>query len=245
MRRRAACALVLAALSVAPAGAQTADAVAAAGSLPQPPGRALVSVGTGFFVDGEGAVLTNHHVVAECASVTVLGLDGRRAGRPVAVDPGGDMALVATPKAPPPAVARFSAAYARSAATAGAVIGFPSIGAPTVVASLTPVLAGNPAKASNFAILGTIRRGHSGSPVLDPSGLVIGVVRAKLDEVAFQKATGQTLDDVAIAISPQQALAFLQRHGIRPHMAEPAAVLNETQLLETGRRFVNRVECWR
>lgn len=65
-----------------------------------PAGRAVLrgdSSGTGFFIDAQGTLLTNQHVVDGCKSITATSLDGIQSDAQVlSVDTRNDLALVRT-----------------------------------------------------------------------------------------------------------------------------------------------------
>ena len=62
---------------------------------------------------------------------------------------------------------------------------------------------------TEFIVEGRIRAGHSGSPVLDETGRVIGMIRSKVDEVTTFRETGQFVDDVAQAVNNEPIFRFL------------------------------------
>ena len=69
-----------------------------------PPGARIVhfSSGTGFFVNTDGYVLTNHHVVQNCRDVRLEGAVSGARARVLATDAQNDLALLKT-ETPPPA----------------------------------------------------------------------------------------------------------------------------------------------
>jgi S1-C subfamily serine protease len=205
----------------------------------------IAAVGTGFFVGARGEVLTNQHVVEGCRALTVLvpGV-GRRQATPLARDEAADLALLDT-AAPPPARARFSAAPGLTQSLHGSVVGFPSLGAPTVTATLTAVRPADPSRGSSFSLLGPIRHGHSGSPVLDQSGLVIGVVRARVDPALAEAATGRRIENVGVAVTPGVTLDFLDAHGVEVDRAVPGPAAGDAAVLREAGRWTVRVECRR
>jgi len=57
--------------------------------------RIVQGTGSGFLLDGEGHILTNHHVVASALSITVRMVDGRELdGHFVGSDPNSDIAVI-------------------------------------------------------------------------------------------------------------------------------------------------------
>jgi S1-C subfamily serine protease len=68
----------------------------AAGPTPAGPGAAKEGSGTGFFINAEGYVLTNAHVVDECSRIELPGAAESSPVRVIAKDKTNDLALVKT-----------------------------------------------------------------------------------------------------------------------------------------------------
>src|SRR5690349_843797 len=161
------------------------------------------TAGSGFFINPQGQVLTGFHVVAHCAALTVSSKrSGRTPAKVIASDYGVDLAVLQT-KAKPERFARFNPAPDRNRGMEASVVGYPALGAATIIPSRTAVEA-RPNQiigdGTEFIVEGRIRAGHSGSPVLDETGRVIGLIRSKVDEVTTFRETGQFVDDVAQAV---------------------------------------------
>jgi S1-C subfamily serine protease len=142
--------------------------------------------GTGFLVDGAGNAVTSLHVVAGCGLVTVAGVDRVRiAARVVAVAHESDLALLATDRAAPAAVATLSPRPGRPADTRAMAVGHSLLGQPSASATAVDAIVPPGAAATaqwRFAFRGKPYPGHSGSPLLDSFGEVIGVVHARAPE---------------------------------------------------------------
>jgi hypothetical protein len=91
---------------------------------------------------------------------------------------------------------------------------------------------------------GKIRAGHSGSPVLDDSGRVIGLVRSKVDEVTTFRDTGLFIDDIAQAVNNETIFRFLAAQNIPYTVENRGRERDAGEVLERASRFVARVECW-
>src|SRR4029079_10829288 len=85
-----------------------------------------------------------------------------------------------------------------------AVYGFPLAG---VLSSTGNVVSGNVTALTGlgddvryFQISAPIQPGNSGGPLMDYSGLVVGIVNAKLNDLAFAKTTGDLPQNVNFAI---------------------------------------------
>lgn len=209
-------------------------------------GKRLKSVGAGFFVDTKGAILTNAHVVEDCATLTLTPPEGGlHLARLTTAESRYDLALLHTTYRP-----KGNAVFAPSDDTLPneiAVIGYPNQGLPPV----TPLLTfGTVAQkqtdtpvARPVAIQAEIRPGHSGGPILDRSGRVVGVVFAAVDTPAIYEQTGRIVRDIGMAIPNNVALGFLARHGIQAEVTLKRP--DRTDLLDEARDYVVRVDCWR
>ena len=207
-----------------------------------------VGTGTGFYI-ADNKVLTNFHVAGSCARLTVgNGVEGAEISATlIAGDPAADLAVIGT-KAAMATPARFETALYTETGKDLAVVGYPSYGLVVLEAQLSPV---STAEANlmtsrrTYAFRGSVRPGNSGSPVLDDTGTVLGVVSAQIDTVAVYRKTGHIVDNIGLAIANQAVFRFLHAHKIAFLPPVPGNVLTSDQLLKKARQFVRQVGCWR
>jgi S1-C subfamily serine protease len=227
--------------------------MSACASLPvsAPPGASglrLAATGTGFFI-GRDIVLTNYHVAAGCAAVTVgNNVEGMEiAATFVAGDPAADLAVLSA-AAPDVSPAQFRMTIDTDTRQRWAIVGYPEHGLPVSQAELDRVwidpvdfLGDDP----SFTFSGSVRHGNSGSPVLDDHGLVVGIVHAKLDSEKIYQKTGALLDETGIAISNREVFDFLRAHRIAFQRAAATATRSPRQLLNDAHGFVRQIACWK
>lgn len=229
------------------------DRMRGAVSRPAPevaPGKKLTGTGSGFFVAADGRLVTNNHVIDNCAAVSVLPPDlERKEARVLAVDTANDFALLAVDLVPT-AVATFRVPAERGAGRKVVLIGYPKNEA---IARIQPFLTPGETKAprSRFpSFLGLqfhadVRPGNSGGPLLDESGMVLGVVTAKINTVNIAKQTGQVIREIGYATDNDILLQFLKAQGVPYATATEGPALKDAGLLTVAKGFATRVECWK
>ena len=195
-------------------------------SVPQQPPNARaknVSTGSGFIVAPD-RVMTNHHVVDGCDRIILRTPDRRwlAAVPPARVDDKLDLALLAVPGLPGPALAVRSGPPVRRGE--GVVVyGFPLAGIlPDAVLTRGEIngLAGLADNRSLFQVSAPVQPGNSGGPMLDMRGNLIGVVVSKLNAQKIAQATGDIPQNINFAVKGEAALSFLQRAGLEPRVAQ-------------------------
>jgi S1-C subfamily serine protease len=211
--------------------------------------RRLVGTGSGFYIGAGGELLTNNHVIDRCEFFTATSDEGEKiAATLVAASPPRDIALLRTDRTPP-GIARFSSAPIRSNGAQLAVVGYPAYGLPTRLSSLSPAHTDSALLATTNRLVefaGQVRRGNSGSPLLDEAGDVVGVVNATLNTARYFQTTGRSAPDRGFAIPYSAVLQFLAENGVKPLFGEPPhAALGAEALHEKSRRFVIQIGCWK
>jgi serine protease Do len=233
-----------------PATAAPAAATAAAPAIIRPNPHARASSGTGFVVAPD-RVLTNQHVINGCNRVLVRTPDGRTlaATPPARVDAQRDLALLAVPGNPGPALPfRGDPAVRRGEAVV--TYGFPLAGllssGPTLTTGEVSALSGFADHQGRFQISAPVQPGNSGGPLLDRQGNVMGVVVAKLNAALVAARSGDIPQNVNFAVKGTEALEFLRRTGVSPVVAESrGAERSAVEVGETAHRSTVFILCER
>lgn len=169
------------------------------------------ATGTAFMVSNEGHALTNHHVINGCVEVKVNGREGPV--KVLASDSVNDLALIQlTGNAsdisrihPDPEILRQGEDIT--------VFGYPLQSALSSGGNITPgiisALTGLGNNTNQIQITASIQPGSSGSPVMNKSGDVVGVVSMKLSDSKMLKATGEIGQNVNFAVNGQTVKTFL------------------------------------
>ena len=168
------------------------------------------------------------------------------AAKLLAGDAQDDLAILyaVDPQAKP---AQFQTALDRETGSGMAIIGYPEHGLPVLLAELNEVVASPDdllSDSSRYPFSGAVRHGDSGSPVLDDTGAVLGIVEAKIDTVAIFRATGEIVDRIGYAISNSTILRFLRANNLDFKTVEAARGLTPDQILEKAHDFVRQIGCW-
>ncbi len=209
--------------------------------------------GTGFFVASDGRVLTNAHVVRNCASVSV-GLSPASASIPspagisraqvIGRDVTNDLALLATSLHPDAVPGwRFSVRQGEDIA----IYGFPLAGLLANGGGITTgtiaALSGVNQDSRELQITAPIQPGNSGGPVFDRSGNIVGIVVAKLDALRIAQATEDIPENVGFAIKASVARDFLETAMQSPQAAPATAPLTTPDLAALARQITVQVAC--
>jgi serine protease Do len=211
-------------------------------------GRKQKSSGTGFFVN-RNHLVTNRHVVADCAAYSVRVGDDRdvTAAKLLAKDPAFDLAVLETEIVIEEA-ARFPN-FANAAVDWDGlnVIGYPELGYQTispitVSAALDRAWTANTYEA--FVFRAKVRRGNSGSPVLDRDGSIVGIVTKKMNPVSMYQTTGRVLEeDIGFAISHVRIERFLATHNVEYHVRRPDDLTSS--VIKAAKNYIAQIGCWK
>ena len=211
------------------------------------PPRALErkSTGSGFRITTRGHVLTNAHVVRECAEVRI---PPKGIVQVAARDNASDLALLQAPAGTAHVSARFRQGRGIRPGANILVVGYPLRG---LVASGTNVstgavsaLVGPGDDRSLIQITAPVQPGNSGGPVLDAGGNVVGVVVGKLDAIKVATSTGDIPQNVNFAVSAGAVRAFLDDEGIPYETAPSDKTLELVEVAATAKEYTVLVECW-
>lgn len=182
--------------------------------VPQPARREETGSGTAFVVRRDGTMLTNAHVVEDCAGLALA--DGTVV-RVVAADGKRDLALVRAAR-PFEAALAFRRDQTIDHGERVHVFGYPYYRLVSESLNITDgivtSLTGLRGRTVEFQISANMQPGNSGGPVLDDGGRVIGVAVAVLNSLAVARVTGSLPQGINYAIRGQVADAFLLENGI-------------------------------
>ena len=180
------------------------------------PSKPQFSSGTGFFIDTEGAIVTNAHVVADCDDIRIKTTDGAvDTARVLNRDAANDLALLKS------STVSKKAARIRIGVRLGegvAAFGYPHTDILSTSGNFTlgnvTALTGMGDDSRYFQISAPVQSGNSGGPLLDTSGNVIGVVSAKLNALKIAMNGGDLTQNVNFALKSALLATYLDSNKI-------------------------------
>jgi serine protease Do len=140
-------------------------------------------IGSGFFVDGEGLVLTNQHVVGDRTEVTAVLQDGRKIPAKVVhrADQNVDLVLLRVSVHGKPLVLGSGGLRVGSwVASVGHGMGGAWTFTTGMVSNIYPLEGERPV----FQTQIPLNPGNSGGPIVDRQGMVVGIATARISEAS-------------------------------------------------------------
>ncbi len=175
------------------------------------------SQGTGFLINKNGYILTNHHVIENAKTITITGIKGDFTvpftAKVVASDRLNDLALLkiesklVTFETPP-----YTLSNSKEVKKAERIfaLGYPMqnfMGSEVKVTDgIINSLTGFQQSISEFQISAALQEGNSGGPLFNSNGMLIGIVSAKI--------RSDVADQVGYSIKSNYIKYFLEESGI-------------------------------
>lgn len=200
-------------------------------SVPSLPGAStLRAIGSGFFVTADGYLLTNFHVVKEARRVEVKYKDRDPIpAQVIQTDRDNDLALL---KVAGSGYSPLAFSHKESAELGDEVftIGFPNIAMqgyePKYTDGKISSLDGMQDDASEYQISVPVQPGNSGGPLCDINGEVVGIVVARLNDMAALRESGAVPQNVNYAVKAKHAIHLLQNiKGVDGALMAPRATV--------------------
>lgn len=202
------------------AAAATREALVERRDMPRVPGPSAPgtgggsSSGTAFFVDWDGLLLTNHHVIADKEKIQVLLDDGDLVNAEVvSSDPENDIALLRVSAIREPLALLRKNGLQRGDEVV--VLGYPLVPLQGIEQKATfgrvNALSGLRGDERYAQMDAPIQPGNSGGPMLNRRGEVVGVVSAMLNQLATMQIAGVVPQNVNYALKADFAHTHLRR----------------------------------
>jgi S1-C subfamily serine protease len=210
----------------------------------RPPRQGVSFSGSGFAVDDQH-VLTNFHVIEGALRVEVANERFTAPAEIVFSDPGNDIALLRVERTLP-AAGRFRAELDIHLGEDVMVLGFPLQGllgsGPQATAGNISALCGIGNHTGIVQFSAPIASGNSGGPILDQSGLIIGLVHASLNIDRIREG-GSNAENINFGVKGALVRAFLGTVGVEPHVVGGGAPRGRADIVREARTYIYRIRC--
>jgi S1-C subfamily serine protease len=213
---------------------------------PKGPETKETSSGSAFVVSHKGHLLTNDHVVSDCALVEIGGVGTAAV---VSRDRGNDLALI---QAKTQSGMELEPLKARSKSSRLGeeviALGYPLRGVLgdglNVTTGTISALSGIKNDSTRLQFTAAIQPGNSGGALVDRTGAVVGVISSKLSDLAALQAGGFVPQGVNFAIRKEIAYAFLETQGVSLEpMEESAPYMTVADIAQQARKSVLPIIC--
>ncbi len=210
---------------------------------PRPP-RGGGGSGSGFAVDRRH-ILTNAHVIEGTSKITVVSDRVTLPAEVIFSDPHNDIAMLRVTE-DLEAAAQFRDGIEIHLGEDIVVLGFPLQGllgsGPQVTAGNISSLCGLGSDTGVIQFTAPIASGNSGGPILDASGLVIGIVHSSLNADHVRQGGG-VAENVNFGAKGIVIRTFLATSNIEPVLSRDATTRNRADIVREARRYIYRINC--
>lgn len=205
------------------------------------PKEKVSASGSGFFINDDGMVLTNYHVIEDCTAFKVNGFDASLRYSSEALD-----LAILMPfgiSAPQPLLFAKDATKLNQDVT---IAGFPYFGLLGGLAISRGAISGErglKGDARRIQISASVQPGNSGGPVVDVFGNVVGVVVSKLNALTIAKEYGDIPQNINFAISGEVVKAFLRNISVDFSESAESYELTPTELADKLKMSTALIQC--
>ena len=201
--------------------------------------------GTGFFVSGNGHIITNQHVISGCRTITISSAGKAQKASIVVDDVRNDVALLKTSKGSSFAFIRGG----RGIRQGDDIIayGFPLSG---ILSSSAKVTKGTVNSLSGLGddfrymqISAPVQPGNSGGPLLDAGGNVVGIITAKINAAAIQKVTGDIPQNINFALKSSVIKDLLDANEVNYETRQFSKEMETPDIVSLASKFTVQIQC--
>ena len=212
----------------------------------EPPVLKLVGTGTGFFINGDGHIVTNSHVIKGCTSLTAVQDSDSLDTKIILDDPRNDLALLKVDKRPK-VFATFRGGRGIRTAEDILALGYPFQSLLSddlkITRGMVNSLAGLRNDTRMMQISAPVQPGNSGGPLLDHAGNVVGVVTSKMNAVKMAKHTGDVPQNINFALKASLVRDMLEVKSIDYETASSKKERKAVDIFDQARKYTVLIEC--
>lgn len=210
--------------------------------------KAGSSSATGFFINEDGLIITAAHAVKRCQTLSVVIKGSVLPVNLLRRDAVNDLALLQL-SGDSPYYLKFRSGKRLRAGDGIVSVGYPLRGILADEANITSgvvsALAGLGNDSRYIQITSPVQPGNSGGPLLDRSGLLVGVVIAKLDALRLAKISGDIPQNVNFAIRGRVVQAFIEANDVFFEQARPGEEISVADIGDVAKKATIPILCRR
>jgi len=181
------------------------------------------SYGTGMFIHSDGLILTAEHIISDATEIEVQTVSGRLPATAVFRDTAMDIAVLKAARGGPFSTLPVASSFEVAVGDRVFTIGFPNVALqgtePKYTEGTISSLSGPGNTPRYFQISVPLQPGNSGGPLVDERGNVVGMVNARLNDIAALAMSGMLPQNVNYAVKSAFILPFLQSIQVSPASA--------------------------
>ncbi|RKY04208.1 MAG: hypothetical protein DRP56_10330 [Planctomycetota bacterium] len=207
----------------------------------------IFGFGSGFFITKDGHFLTAAHVVDDAESIRIYWKSKDYTAKKVFVDNTLDVAVLKVAGVQSPQPLFLSGSSKVKTGDTVFTLGFPQVQLQGTEAKYTDgaisSLSGIANDTKYFQISVPVQPGNSGGPLLDSNGNVVGLITARLDEIATLKATGSLPQNVNYALKSSFMLPLLE--FLPDIQLDEPSKMDKAEAIKKAKNAVGLVVCFK
>ncbi|GAB55024.1 serine/threonine-protein phosphatase 6 regulatory ankyrin repeat subunit B [Glaciecola punicea ACAM 611] len=207
----------------------------------------LHATGSGFFINENGQLLTNYHVIEGCDTFKVVGELQSTIAEVLAFDARNDIALLKT-NLKPDTFINLNNNRNIPLGEEVTVLGYPLT---RILGNTLKITTGNISShagiggdTSRYQISAPIQAGNSGGPVFDEKGFLAGIAVATLS-LPIDVRSGSLPQNVNYAIKSTAVIEFLDANNVKFSSGNGLKQMTPKEIVETNEQAVLMVQCFR
>ena len=200
-----------------------------------PPGSGGKS-GTGFYINENGYLLTNHHVIDSCSSVWIDDGSSKIQASIIRVNANLDIAVLRVNKKTNAYAIFGQVRTGEDVMTLGFPLGDVLGDEIKATKGVVSALVGYQGDKDYLQFTAPIQPGNSGGPLLNEGGFVVGINTSNL--------VGDELQNINFAIKGTSALRFLGQYGIEFEHKDYDDAISSADIAEKSKEFTVRILCY-